>query len=141
MNSSNNTEYLQRSFGGDPSGNEIIHTERIDVSQVDRGKGFWRMVTETICDVSVYGDVQEGETKGEDGLHHDWSDPGSLIVQCDTEAKESHCSKDECENYGNETEFRFVDTVVATGQEFAEVIIDRTCDEANEGSNQACNTQ
>jgi len=80
MHSANDTKDLKRSLIGDPSRNEIVHTERVYVSKIDGRKGFRRMVSETICNVTVHGNVEEGKTETEDRLEHDGTNPGYLVV-------------------------------------------------------------
>lgn len=54
------------------------------------------MITETIGNITVHSDVEERKSEAKNRLEHDRSNPRKLIVQCNTEAKESHRSKEKC---------------------------------------------
>jgi len=104
VNSSNNTEDFKGTLIRNPSSDEIIHTERVYVSEVNRCERFRGMVSKTIRDITVNSNIEERKTESENRLEHDGANPRDLVIECDTESEETHCAKDKSQNDRDETE-------------------------------------
>jgi len=104
MNSTNDTEHLQRSLIRDPTGNEIIHTKRINVSKINRREGLRSMISKAIRDVTIHRDIKEGKSETEDRLEHHWANPRDLVIERNTKPEKSHGAKDKSQQNGYETE-------------------------------------
>jgi hypothetical protein len=53
MQTSNNTKYLEWALIRDPATNEVVHSERVDIAQVESRKSFGRFGTVAFGDVAV----------------------------------------------------------------------------------------
>ena len=49
----NSGKYLQWAHLGNPRADEVVHSERVNVTQIERGKCFWSFRTMAFRDVSV----------------------------------------------------------------------------------------
>lgn len=112
MDAPNDAKHFLGALRRDPRGDKIIHAERVDVAQVDGGKGFGRLVAMAVGQVAVDGDGHESDAEVLQSVEDDGTNPGIPDLQRDPEAEERHAAQHEGDDDDDQTKLRLVDAVV-----------------------------